>query len=271
MNTIQVTRTPKKELVKKAVRASDGTKVLKGEGRVVEEGTGRTVALLSKLDDINDLAWALKTLTFQTGERTLGLKSTSRIFGYRPRITIRQDYCSAASMAKDHPEQHDVLIKYAQKLAKLYQRLDPEFYGQHYDKVAQEVLDEWRIPETPFTSGICNKNNQLKYHYDAGNFKGVRSVMIVATKGMKGGELVLPEYDCKVEFENGSLIIFDGASELHGVAPISLVNKNGYRFSVVYYSLLQMRHCLPCDEELKRIRNVKRNRENKRAEGRAGQ
>lgn len=51
---------------------------------------------------------------------------------------------------------------------------------------------------------------------------------------------------------------------MHGVTPIIKTHRDGYRFTVVYYSLEQMWKCLTITQELARIRNVKTQREAKR-------
>jgi len=118
---------------------------------------------------------------------------------------------------------------------------------------------------TPFTSGIVNKNNPLKYHHDSGNFKNVLSNMIVLKRGVKGGRLSCPEYDIKFECDDNCVVIFDGAQILHGVTPIiKPEGEETYRYSVVYYSLEQMWKCDSVNEEVKRIRKVKKEREFKR-------
>ena len=125
-------------------------------------------------------------------------------------------------------------------------------------------MQDWTIGGSPFTSGIVNKNNQLKYHYDAGNFKGVLSNMVVFKKDVDGGHLVIPELDIVLEVEDNTLTIFNGQDILHGVSTIEYENEHAYRYSVVYYSLEQMWKCEPFGEEIKRIRKVKTEREKKR-------
>ena len=106
-----------------------------------------------------------------------------------------------------------------------------------------------------------NKNNPLKYHLDSGNFKGVLSNMIVFKKGTSGGHLVIPQLDLALEVVDNSLTIFNGQEILHGVSPIEYDETDGYRYSVVYYSLEQMWKCDPIDDEIVRIRQMKTERE----------
>ena len=115
-----------------------------------------------------------------------------------------------------------------------------------------------------FTSGIVNKNNQLNYHYDSGNFRGVYSNMLVFKGDVSGGHLVIPEINISLEVADNSITIFDGQDLLHGVSPIKYLHKESYRYSIVYYSLERMWQCMEVGEEIDRIRKKKMEREIKR-------
>ena len=117
-----------------------------------------------------------------------------------------------------------------------------------------KVLKEYKMRDTVFTSGIINKNNELNYHYDAGNFEECYSCMITAKNGITGGYLAMPEYDVNVEVLHGSVFLFDGQSILHGVTPIQKMGDDHYRYTVVYYSLKEMWKCLEFGDELARAK-----------------
>ena len=134
----------------------------------------------------------------------------------------------------------------------------------HTETVKQKIKKEWVIKDSVFTSGIVNKNNQLNYHFDSGNFKGVYSNMIVFKGDVRGGHLVIPEIDISIEVADNTVTIFDGQDLLHGVSPIKYLHKESYRYSVVYYSLKRMWQCMEVEKEIDRIRKVKMQREIKR-------
>lgn len=123
--------------------------------------------------DTSGLRWAVKNIKYETSTRTTGLKTTSAIFGFSPKNALRKDFCSATSMARTCPKQHIVICEFSKELTKLYEKYFPETLQRHYDLTDKKVKDEWKLEGTPFTSGIVNKNNPLKYHHDAGNFKNV--------------------------------------------------------------------------------------------------
>lgn len=206
---------------------------------------------------------ALTLIKYQATERTAGLKTVSRIFGYSPRNVLRKDFCATTSLAAEFPEEHALICELGQRISEIYLDTAPEVANKHLNLVKEKMSVEWVIPGTPFTSGIINKNNPLKYHFDTGNFKQVFSCMVAFKRDCEGGYLALPEYDSMLEIGDNSITLFDGQEILHGVTPFKIA-EGGYRFTIVFYALRGMWECLTVDEEVARIRNLKTTRERKR-------
>lgn len=247
---------------------ADADVQIKGDCLLTEDN--KPILLYKKIDwcDTNQLREACMRVKYTTDTRlpkkgNKGISTRSAIFGYRPRIPLRQDFCSSASMATVTPKEHKIVTDFAAKLTEIYKEYFPDTYAAHEDKVSK-VLDEWRIPNSVFTSGIINKNNPLQYHHDTGNFKGVLSNMVAFRDGVIGGNLVLPEYNVKLAIEDNTLTIFDGQSIIHGVTPIKSYKEPAYRYTIVYYSLENMWNCSTVNEEVLRIRKLKKTREMKR-------
>lgn len=226
---------------------------------------GVPVIMYCKLkENLEPLRWAVQNIKYSNGIRSRGLISQSAIFGYRPKVTMRQDFCSSTAMAKNSVKEHYIVTEFAKNLTEYYKNNFPDVYINHEKIVQEKIKNQWVIKGTPFTSGIINKDNPLKYHFDAGNFKGVLSNMVALKKNMTGGRLVIPAYNIKLEIADGSLSVFDGQSILHGVSPFIKTGENSYRYTVVYYTLEQMWKCQTIDDELIRIRKIKKEREYKR-------
>lgn len=215
--------------------------------------------------DFNPLVKTIQKIKYMESERSGGLVTRSRTFGYRPRITFRSDFCSISSLANEMPDEHKIVSDYGKIVQNIYAQQNPETFERHKGLADEKLKDSWRIQDTVFTSGIINKNNPLRYHFDAGNFKDVSSCMLVFKKDVEGGHLALPEFGVGIELVNNSALIFDGQSILHGVTPIRKLSEDAHRYSIVYYSLKSIWNCLEVDDELARIRNVKTNRERVRA------
>lgn len=207
---------------------------------------------------------AFKRIRYQQSERTAGLKTVSRIFGFSPRNTLRKDFCSTTSLLDDHPEEHELICELGRKISQIYLNRAPEVYAAHSQLTREKMLPQYAIPGTPFTSGIINKNNPLKYHFDTGNFKNVFSCMVAFKEDCEGGHLSLPEYNIGLEIADNSILLFDGQEILHGVTPFKLTSETGYRYTAVFYSLRGMWKYLTITDEIARIRKLKTEREKKR-------
>jgi Oxygenase domain of the 2OGFeDO superfamily len=204
---------------------------------------------------------ALKAIDFDKRKRTGGLVTHSRIFGYAPREQIRKDYCSSTSLARDYPNEHKIVCDFAADLSRLYEKYCPDMYDTHFNQVHDKIKNDWIIEGSPFTSGIINKNSALKYHVDKGNIRDVFSNMICFRKDVVGGHLAIPEYNIGLDIADKSVLFFNGQKILHGVTPFRIRSIEGYRYTLVYYSLQQMWKCQTVTEELARIKNRKTERE----------
>src|SRR5262245_26745744 len=238
--------------------------VIDEDADVREVGVGPvTVCFRRVVPGWEPLLAALRAVPFRRGNaRSDGMKNMdTRTVGFLPRLAVRRDFCCTSSVAQESPAAHAAIVEaWAQRAAGLYRECSPEQYAKH-ERAVEGVLPEWRLPGTPFTSGICNHDNPLAYHTDTGNFRGVWSCMFALTSGCDGGLLVLPEYRLAFRFGECSFITFDGQVLLHGVTPLVKRSALAYRYSVVYYSLAGMRFCLTPEEELARIRKLKTERE----------
>lgn len=200
-------------------------------------------------EDVSGFVSALGRVNYSKNYRSNGMLTTSRIFGYAPRNTVRNHPCRAAGLAAEQPDESSIVQRFAEVAKKYYERHNPELASIHMDMTETNVRPEYRIGSTMFTSGIINHNNPLKYHFDAGNYKNVWSAMFAFKKNIEGGYLALPELDICLKCTEGSLTLFDGQSYIHGVTPIRRLSEDAVRYTVVFYSLQQMWNCeMPKDE-----------------------
>ena len=257
-----------KEYKARYATEDDAEILIKEDTLLVEDGV--PIVLYKKIDwcDTTELLEACKNVKYAAETRLprkglKPIKTRSAIFGYKPRVPLRQDFCSATAMALNHPKEHNIVTNFASKLTDIYREYFPDTFKLHEEKM-DSVKDIWRIPNSVFTSGIINKNNPLMYHHDTGNFKNVLSNMVAFKKGIVGGRLVMPEYNMKFEIADNTISIFDGQSIIHGVTPLKKFTPDSYRYTIVYYSLEQMWKCDTVKEEVLRIRKLKKERELKR-------
>jgi hypothetical protein len=234
---------------------------------IVDADTGKVViAYLVVPESYADLVPYLKRLKFHTGYRADGSPTLgSRVVGTTVRNYSRQrDFCTMSALAHDDPEAHAEILAYAVRASRYYAEWNPDLYTVH-EQMAERVLGEYRIGDSPFTSGIVNKDNVLPYHFDAGNFRDVWSLMLGFKKDIAGGYLVLPEYDLSLQIADNSLTAFDGQIALHGVSPFQKLSRSAYRYTIVYYAKTGAWKCLTMDEELVKARGVRTRKELRRA------
>lgn len=257
-----------KEFVKRSAFENDFKTLIKEPTLVYDEKEPDEVKIIYDVLDIDtkEVVNALKKINYHKSKRTNGLNTRSRIFGFRPRHTFKSNYCSSTSLAVEAPDEHAVVCNLATKIEDYYMKYYPQGYKRHLQTTDEKIKADWRIGgKSAFTSGIINKNNPLNYHFDTGNFNNVYSMMIVFKENVAGGYLSIPEYDIGIELVNNSILLFDGQSIMHGVTPIKYLADNGYRFSIVYYSLKKIWECLEINEELAWTRKHKTEREINRA------
>lgn len=242
----------------KSAQESDCAQLIDYDAEIYVDGK-LAIAYKHHLDDpaLEVLRANLSKVPYNISTRSSGMRSTSRIFGYAPRLAIKNQPCRVTSLAYDSPSEHKVLCQMARVVEGYYRQVNPKLYERHSSLSNQNLDGKWKLEETCFTSGIANDCNPLKYHFDSGNYVGVWSGMIVLKKDISGGKLAIPELDMTLECGDRSLVLFDGQGLLHGVTPIHKKKPEGRRFSVVYYSLKGMWKCLGVDDEVDRLREIR--------------
>ena len=242
------------------IQGREQRKALKQDGKklITEHGTylleDNNPIYYGELNvDTAQLLKACKQLKFGNTPRTGGLKTNAAPFGSKPANPRKDNFCSQAAMEAKFPESNTVFREFSKAMAQIYEEQFPKIFSKNKEILKhrdRSVIDEYIIGNTPYTSGIVNHNNALKYHHDWGNYPGMMSAMIVLKKNVVGGDLVLPEYDVTFKIKNNTIILFDGQKILHGVSHIYNPSKKGYRYSIVYYSMKDLWKCLPYEEEL---------------------
>lgn len=258
------TRIDSKAYCLRSAEVGDCSQFIAGEFAVFENGNPVCVCVRSTVN-LEPLRRVLDNVGFNTAPRSNGMMSTSRVFGYQPRVALRRDFCGPSGLKAEDNMAHSVIETFGAVVAEHYKRFNPELFNKHKSTTQARVKNEYHLDGGVFTSGIANKNNPLKYHYDSGNFPGVWSGMIVLKRDIAGGHLCIPELDICAELPDQSIFLFDGQSLLHGVTPIKTLSEKARRYTVVYYSMKGMWNCEPLSEEILRFRRKRTERQNARA------
>lgn len=256
----------KSAFVKRQADASDCKRFVTAPAKVFVDGVLAALYLDISAMDTAALVAAVRAVKFATADRTGGMPSSSRVFGFMPRRPMgRGDFCAAASLDRDFPQQAKTIGEFVAQLATFYAAQNPAVYAHHAAQAAK-ILPEYSI-HALFSSGIVNKDNPLPYHLDGGNIPGCWSLMPVFKKDIQGGHLACPEIDLCFELADHTALMFDGQRLVHGVTPFTKTAPDGYRFSVVYYTMKQLWACLPFEQEIQRARVNRTAVEARSAEG----
>lgn len=211
-----------------------------------------------ELDNIpENLRYSLSQLKYSKSKRANGVESNSVVlFGSKPANPRKENFCHQAPLMYNSGEHYPTIIQTAQAMDKAFKKAMPSYYKLAQgllalDKPERRIYPRFIIPNTIYTTGIINLNNELVYHYDKANMNGFLSVLLTLRSGMGGGYLVFPEYRMAVECKDGYILIFNGHKLLHGVSQL-ITNKmamNSYRYSIVCYTWEKMTKCYETQEE----------------------
>jgi hypothetical protein len=169
-----------------------------------------------------------------------GISNRSVTFGFSPRLSMRlREGCGATVLVSEQPEIFSMLCDTATNLASWLDEHHPEIGGPIRDT---PILDDWRIGQSGWTSGVINFNSELPYHFDAANFN-VWSAMPAVRRGVVGGDLAIPEYGMILPVRDSHTLLFNGSEVLHSVTPMRKTSEDAYRITTVYYCLKGMRNC----------------------------
>ncbi|WDF55260.1 hypothetical protein [Mucilaginibacter sp. KACC 22063] len=217
---------------------------------------GNLIAIYKKAEfDLTEVRSACLNLKFGKVQRQSGILTKTLTINASARNASRSDYCRHTKFRQNHPELHDVFLKYGRLMSKPYKKyFKPQYAKQVVANFSKGGVNaSYRISGTPFTSGVINKNTSLGYHKDRLNTKDGLSCMLILKSAVSGGELILPELNIAFACQDGYILLFDGQRFYHGVTPI-ITPQNGlaYRYTIVYYNNNGMRLCLPPQQELER-------------------
>jgi hypothetical protein len=224
--------------------------ILDGHVLVEDAASGDPLALQFPLAPalVSSLVSAARRIRFGRLARPGGMASQSRTSGFAARMPARGfDACRSTVLATESPAEHAVL---AGAGAHLWPLLAESLPAQAADLAAwaEKIHPDWRLPGSPWTSGIINRSSQLPYHRDTNNFP-TWSVMPVLRRHMGGALLHLPELGVALTAPHGYALAFPGYRVLHGVSPLIPARRFGWRYSIVYYQVSSLASCLPCAEE----------------------
>lgn len=218
-------------------------------------------------EDAAELTEVCKALPYVFDYRTSGMRTRACIFGWRPREPLRKDYCASASLKSKQPHAWAMLDRWGRVAERYYRESRRDVWEAHRALIDEKVNPAWCMEDSLFTSGIVNLNTSHVYHKDFGNFQGTWNSMIVLSNDIRGGETVVPALRCAFQYDTfPAVLTFPAEGEWHGVMPLQTLGRDGFRISIVFYSMTGMCHCGTPKEEVQRIRRKQSEREARRTD-----
>lgn len=119
------------ELEKRSALPDDCSQFVDYDCIVVDQHSGENLIVSLNLnEDLSQLVHTCHNIKYAASERMSGIKTTSKIFGFRPRMSARMGLqtCSATALAFEDPTGHNLILNYGRKLAQIYQTYLPDSY-----------------------------------------------------------------------------------------------------------------------------------------------
>jgi hypothetical protein len=253
IETIEIAKSRSaKHFIHGPVQESNFDRLISHTCIVKPEGNMPILYLDLDMTPLDELIPHLKELSFSDSTRkSLGENNKSILFGAVAASINRNNFCTYGAVAKHNTVLHKLLtIKYSTVLDNLLKQYLGSWQNVNYKLWNKSSIHEdYQLANSPWTSGIINKDSQHNYHFDDMNEENMLSGMITLKSEMSGGYLCFPEYQLAFEVKNRSLIFFCGKNLLHGVSPITL-KQDGYRYTIVYYTTAGLKKCDSFEVEL---------------------
>jgi len=180
---------------------------------------------------------------FGKGNRGLDLiKQLSTTLGYvAPKAHMRRPYPTISSTHKSKTASTFIksMILLSKEFESILKEILPNQYNEQLKLISEKVEKKWRFGNM-FTSTISNYNISAPLHQDRANLKGCVNFIINKKYQATGGDLFIPDFNAVINSSNNSLTVYPAFKHTHGVTPIKIHRKGGYRNTHIFYSVKQV-------------------------------
>ena len=170
---------------------------------------------------------------------TARVRQMSTILGaIAPRPHMKRPYPSVSAVHRDKKAQTFIkaMMLAAKESEKVIEDIMPDQYQKQKKILEESCPKEFRFANL-FTSSISNYNIAAPYHIDKGNLIDCVNVIITKRRNSKGGCLNVPDFGLTIEQADNSMLVYPAWRSVHGVTPIRVQKRNGYRNSLIFYPL----------------------------------
>lgn len=201
--------------------------------QAVQKGTGKQLTRVKKDGTLSNTHEA-KTVN-------------SGIVGYFDR-SVRMPFCRQTAWTEQNFGKFRKAMPYIQAISDEFEKAVPGRY-EAQKQVWEETHEDFRIPDTAFTTVTVNKNFRTAIHLDAGDYEaGLGNIAVLQAGEFEGGYTCMPRYGVGFDVRNGDVCFFN-VHEWHGNTEIK-AKKPYERISVVCYYRQNMMTCQSAESEL---------------------
>jgi len=150
------------------------------------------------------------------------------LLGYY-RYTHPRAYCDVTNWTKRKLALYKQVRPFIAKVDEVYRTFLPEEHRRQMEYV-DTIPEQWRIPDTAFTTLYVLKNAPTATHTDTFDYKGGFGCM-ASLGDFKGGWLCFPRFRIAVDYRPGDVLLAD-VHQVHANFPIY---ENDLRVSCVFF------------------------------------
>jgi len=133
---------------------------------------------------------------------------------------------------RDYPELYEKTLPLIRDINRLYKKHTPVHFKKQNNKAKETAF---KIPGTAFTTITTNVNFRTSIHTDKGDDnEGFGNLVVIENGKYSGAETCFPQYGIGVDVRTGDML-FMNVHELHGNLPMTPIDADARRLSVVCY------------------------------------
>lgn len=169
------------------------------------------------------------------------IKQYSTIIGGVPPNELSRRFYPSMSSVHSEPKASrfiSAMMGLGNEAWKLIKEKLPEAAKQHEEAI-EKVSADLRLCNA-FTSSISNANISAPYHVDKANLVPTLNAIFFTRHNAHGGYLHVPDYGITVDSAHCAMLVYPAWANVHGVTPIIKETDEGYRNSLIFYSLKRL-------------------------------
>lgn len=120
--------------------------------------------------------------------------------------------CRLSHYTRTNLDKYHKATPFFQAIANHYKDLLPDQYNSQMERAK---VNDYHIPETPFSTITINRNFRTALHQDSGDFGGWACLSVLEENKYSGGLFVLPKFKVAIDMRHGDLLIAD-VHQYHG-------------------------------------------------------